>query len=186
MSEFFYHAFPTPTKCTGPDIALVTFRWEFAVLPPTTVSETFTLDDHPKTWKNLSKTSETTDSIHDCIRKIGLECNGAAKLVIVLFWSHVLKNQDGGRHHSFWMEVRKEAWAELNGFHGKPDEYLGCVENVVCKNKGCLSGIGLSKEGVKWFKVDRYGNLTWMSDVAGENMKENVIGELPALELKLI
>lgn len=84
------------------------------------------------------------------------------------------------------MEVKKEAWAELSRFHGKPDEYLGCVENVMCKNKGCLSGIGLSKEGVKWFRVDRYGNFTWMSDVAGENMKENVIGELPVVELKLI
>jgi len=179
-------AVPNRPKYTGPDIVLVTFRWEFAVLPPTTVSETFTLDDHPKTWKNLSKTSETADSVRDCIHKIGLEFNGAAKLILVLFWSHVLKNQDGGRYYSFWREVKKEAWAELSEFHGKPDEFLGLVENVVCKNKGCLSGIGLSREGVKWFKVDRYGNLTWMSDAAGERLRENAIGELPALELKLI
>jgi hypothetical protein len=84
------------------------------------------------------------------------------------------------------MEVKSEAWKELSQCYGKPEEYLGCVENVVCKNKGSLNSIGLSKEGVKWFKVDRYGSLSWLSEAAGVEMKENVIGELPTLELKLI
>jgi hypothetical protein len=173
---------PSRPKYTGLETALVTFRWQLAVLPRTTVEDTFSLDDHPTIWKDLSKSSETARSVHDCIHAIGQEHNGAAKLLLCLFWSYVLKYQN----NSFWVDVKSEAWKELSSCYGKPEEYLGCVENVVCKNKGCLKDIGLSKEGVKWFKVDRYGNLSWMSEATGGEMKENVIGELPTLELKLI
>jgi len=59
------------------------------------------------------------------------------------------------------------------------------VENVVCKNKGLLGGL-VSSEGQKYFKVDRNGNLTWLSDTLGLEMSKIVIGELPTLELTLI
>ena len=169
-------------KYNGPDTVLVTFRCQFAILPPRPVKETFSLDNHPSLWKDLSK-SETADSIHDCIRKIGEERNGASKLLLAIFWSHVSRLKNTAP--SFWSEVRKEAWQQLSKFHGRPEQYVGLVENVVCKNKGLLGGL-VSSEGQKYFKVDRNGNLTWLSDTLGLEMSKIVIGELPTLELTLI
>jgi hypothetical protein len=169
-------------KYNGPETAVVTFYWQFAILPLRPVEETFSLDNHPSLWKDLSK-SETADSVHDCIRKIGEERNGAAKLLLAIFWSHVSRLKNVAP--LFWSEVRKEASQQLSKFHGQPEQYVGLVENVVCKNKGLLGGL-VSNEGQKYFKVDRYGNLTWLSDALGLEMSRIVIGELPILELTLI
>ncbi|KAE9370237.1 hypothetical protein N431DRAFT_492362 [Stipitochalara longipes BDJ] len=172
---------PRP-KYTGPDTAMVTFRWEFAVMPRLEVEDTFTLEHHPSLWKNLSK-SEGADTIHECVRKIGTEYNGAAKLLLVIMFSNIspLKNTAS----FFWSEVKKEAWQQLSKFHGQPEQYLGLIENVVRKNKGFLAGL-VSVEGKKYFKVNKSGDFTWLTDADGLQMAENLIGELPTQELKLI
>ncbi|PMD46054.1 hypothetical protein L207DRAFT_612487 [Hyaloscypha variabilis F] len=172
---------PAP-KYTGPETAMVTFRWEFSMMPRLEVEETFTLDHHPSLWKNLSKV-EGADSIRECVRKIGAEYNGASKLILVIMLANVssLKGSAG----SFWGEVKKEAWSQLTKFYGQPEQYLGLVENVVCKQKGFLTGL-VSAEGKKYFKISKTGEFTWITDMVGQQMAENLIGELSSQELKLI
>lgn len=169
-------------KYNGPETALATFRWEFAVLPRYPVDEIFSLDHHPKDWKNLSK-SDGANSIHDCVRKIGEGHNGAAKLLLVIFFSQVSQLKNAASF--FWSEVGKEAWKQLSTFHGQPEQYLGFVENVIRKNKGFLGGL-VSNEGQKYFKVDKYGNLTFLSDATGRELEGHVIGKLPTLDFSLI
>ncbi|KAN0106637.1 hypothetical protein V8E51_009513 [Hyaloscypha variabilis] len=169
-------------KYTGPETAMVTFRWEFSMMPRLEVDDTFTLDHHPSLWKNLSK-AEGADSVRECVRKIGTEYNGASKLLLIIMLANVplLK----GPASSFWTDVKKEAWALLSKFHGQPEQYLGLINNVVCKQKGCLTNI-VSPDGRKYFKISKSGEFTWLTDAVGLQMAENLIGELPSQELKLI
>lgn len=152
------------------------------MMPRLEVDDTFTLDHHPTLWKNLSKV-EGADTIKDCITKIGSEYNGASKLLLVIMLANVSPLK--GSNIYFWGEVKKEAWMQLTKFHGQPEQYLGLIENVVCKNKGFLKDI-VSADGKKYFKVSKSGEFTWITDIVGEQMAENLIGELPTQELKLI
>jgi hypothetical protein len=114
---------PTP-KYTGPETALAVFHYEFSVHPKREVTTPFSLGHHPVDWHNLTRSPDAS-TIASCISSIALEHNGAAKLLLILFWHQILKDQDGGRHRAFWTEVRKEAWMRLNESHGKPEQYLG-------------------------------------------------------------
>ncbi|KAN0116778.1 hypothetical protein V8E51_002755 [Hyaloscypha variabilis] len=161
----------TTAPYDGPDTVLAIFRYEFTTLPRSYGSSNFTLKDHPLEWPVIT----------------GFEDNGAAKLLLVIFWATVLdpKKTDNFSPVGFWNLAGEYAHSVLFDFLDASEQYLGWVQNMKQRSKGSLHGV-VSGDGQKFFLVTRYNLFVWLSDNEGLELAKHVIGELPTLKLELI
>jgi hypothetical protein len=103
------------------------------------------------------------------IEAISEEETSAAKLLLIIFWTFI-------EHPSHDRLIK---------FLGAPEQYLGWVQGIKLRNKGCLKGT-VSEEGQKLFRVANRGNFSWLSDNHRYELAKDIIGELPTMNLELI
>lgn len=188
------HSIVPARKYDRPDTALAIFRYEFIILPNQPIHNEFTLKHHRSHWMHLLRGNKGdvgwTQRLRNSIDAIGQADNGAAKLLLVIFWAVVLQKQEEAsvsvfESLFFWSFAYSWAVEALLNFYGAPEQYLGWIQNVKQRNKGCLKGI-VSEQGQKFFTVNKNVRFTWLSDDDGFELDKHVFGELPTLKLELI
>jgi len=185
-----------------PETALATFPYEFTTVPKEYITGTDfkgLCNINPAVWpriimqnwvtenKNLSGWGVSAVDKMQWIKDVAREENGAAHLLLTIFWSKVLGSKSGGwgDDDAFWQEAFFEAVHVLFSFEGAPERYLGRVTKVNRKNKGHLKDI-VAQNGRVFFTVDTKGRFTWLSEEEGFKLSMDVIGKLPPLELRVI
>jgi hypothetical protein len=121
----------TISMYNGPKTVLATFWYRFTTfLSNGTQARKFTLDEHPVSWPNILRLSDDnwSGSIRQSIDAIAREGNGAAKLLLVIFWSYILKDEEQVINSYFWKITREYAVTTLFNFQNAPEEYLGWVK----------------------------------------------------------
>jgi hypothetical protein len=100
----------TPTRThhsnyNGPESALAIFRYEFTTLPRRILITTFTLKDHPMDWPCAMQTlifPQVVEFVRVSIEAISEGETSAAKLLLSIFWSRVMKDENIGDYFIFW------------------------------------------------------------------------------------
>jgi hypothetical protein len=152
-----------------------------------TQARRFALNEHPVAWPNILPLNNNnwSGAIRQSIDTIARDYNGAAKLLLIIFWSWILKDEEKTTDSYFWTVAREYAVETLFKFQNAPEQYLGWAKNVNPRNQGYLRGI-VSDDGEKFFTVDSQGNLIWLSESEGLELTENTIGQLSTSQLKFI
>ena len=178
------------SRYKGPTTVLATFFYRFTTfLSNGTQGILFGMYDHPVDWPNILRVNggDWRDRIRVSINGIATHSDGAAELLLVIFWSYILKDDSDKDviNSSLWAFVREYAANTLFKFQNAPDQYLGWVKDVNPRNKGHLRNI-VSEDGQKYFTVDSQGHLTWLSDSEGLELAKNTIGKLAACPLNFV
>lgn len=176
------------SKYNGPKTVLAPFFYMFTTfLHDGTQAPTFTLNEDPVTWPNILRLNNDNwdGAIRQSIDKIARRRSGAPQLLLVIFWSYILKDEEGTTDSYFWTFARQYAVDTLFKFQNPPEQYLGRVRNVYRRNQGHLRGI-VSDDGQLFFIVDSQGNLIWLSESEGLGLAENIIGQLLTFALEFV
>jgi hypothetical protein len=176
------------SKYNGPKTVLAPFFYLFTTfLHDGTQGPTFTLNEDPVTWPNILRLNNDNwdGAIRQSIDKIARRRNGAPQLLLVIFWSYILKDEENTTDSYFWTFARQYAVNTLFKFQNAPGQYLGRVKNVYPRNQGHLRGL-VSDDGQLFFKVDSQGSLIWLSESEALELADDIIGHLPTFALEFV
>lgn len=131
------------------DVGLAIFEYEFKVVhrygqgPERHPFGDISFKFHPKHWPLCLKDSDdlylVKSNVESSLRRLILEeDNIAAKLLLIMMWSHLLRDM----HTEFWSVTGDLAHAALFGLDGSPDKYYAdCTMLDIRRNHGIIQGM---------------------------------------------
>lgn len=176
------------------DIVLAKLKYQYCTFPLATHPDGpddrpyFSLADDPCHWMDHLDYQACFSWMDSRIEKnlnvhFASEPNGAAQLLAAIMWSKVLENYH--EYPSFFDGVRHWACHLLFSMGGAPDEYLVWIQGVTRPEKSRLKDVTL-QDGAAFFKVNKNGDVHWVDYSEGLVKSDQVVGELPALRLRII
>lgn len=123
-----------PVLDVPPKTVLAIFHYHFRTFPGkvATRPRSFTMNDHPVIWPNIAdlNLNDWSGGIKLSINAIAWQYNGAAQLLLLIFWSYVLKDDSDEEtmNTAFWTFAREYAVKILFTFQNTRISILAGLE----------------------------------------------------------